>query len=149
MLARAVPAMQSIESVRLKLCSGYPEGEAATDIVTKSLAPDSWRVIHKEHHVLIGECRIRRLHRSPQAASLGGYLSESYRGTGLAREAAHLCLLQGFGQMGLDRIVAVTRASNLPAVRVLQSIGMEYQASIPCVWGTLLLYSVSSESWKA
>jgi len=116
-------------------------------MVARSLAPDSWRVIHKEHNVLIGECRIRRLRRLPQAASLGGYLSESYRGTGLAQEAARLCLLQGFGPMGLDRIVAVTRASNLPAVRVLQSIGMEYQAPVSCVSGTMLMYSVSSGSY--
>jgi RimJ/RimL family protein N-acetyltransferase len=51
------------------------------------------------------------------------------QGQGLAREAAGAALRYGHGQAGLDRIVAVARASNFASRTVLGGIGMTEAAT--------------------
>ena len=57
-----------------------------------------------------------------------GYrLMKSAWGRGLATEGARAMLRYGFGECGLDRIVAVTHRGNAASQRVLRKLGLEYR----------------------
>jgi [ribosomal protein S5]-alanine N-acetyltransferase len=48
-------------------------------------------------------------------------------GNGLATEAALAVMDYGFGELGLQRIVAVTHPENQASIRVLQKLGMTFE----------------------
>lgn len=58
---------------------------------------------------------------------VGYRLMKSAWGRGLATEGARAMLRYGFGERGLDRIVAVTHPDNAASQRVLRKLGLEYR----------------------
>lgn len=53
------------------------------------------------------------------------------RGQGYAREAARAAVAFGFGNLGLKRIVAITDPHNTASARVLETVGMRVEGSMP------------------
>jgi [ribosomal protein S5]-alanine N-acetyltransferase len=74
----------------------------------------------------IGMCGLIRRDTLPDV-DLGYAFLPAWRGQGLAREAAAAWLAQGFGTLGLPRIVAFTDPDNAPSCRVLEAIGMRFE----------------------
>ena len=66
-------------------------------------------------------------------------LYPSSRRQGLATEAAAEALACGFGDVGLDRIVALTQEENRASQRVLERLGMRHERDLEA-WGTLQRY---------
>jgi RimJ/RimL family protein N-acetyltransferase len=54
----------------------------------------------------------------------GGPSPPPRRGRGYASEAARAALAIGFGELGLDRVVAVTHPENAASRRVMEKLGM-------------------------
>jgi [ribosomal protein S5]-alanine N-acetyltransferase len=81
-------------------------------------------------------------------ADIGFALLERHWSKGYAVEAATATLAYGFGQLGLERIVAITRPDNQASCRVLERIGMRFEGMIelPDCGGTNHLFSAGSKS---
>lgn len=58
------------------------------------------------------------------AVEIGWRFLPAFQGRGLATEAARLCLAQGFGALGLERIVAFTSPENERSWRLMERLGM-------------------------
>ncbi|MEG4940541.1 GNAT family N-acetyltransferase [Microcoleus sp. F4-D5] len=50
-------------------------------------------------------------------------------------EAAFAILEYGFQTLGLDRIVAISKAANIASPRLMAKVGMQYKQKVDC-WGT-------------
>jgi RimJ/RimL family protein N-acetyltransferase len=90
------------------------------------------------------------------AVEIGWRLAREHWGLGFASEAAWTCLRCGFGQLGLDEVVAFTAQPNLPSEKVMQAIGMrrdpagdfEHPALEPGhPLRSHLLYRINREQW--
>ena len=85
-----------------------------------------WAVTERASGSVIGDCGLILLaHRGPEV-ELGYRLGKPYWGRGYATEAAGAWLAHGFGELGLERIVAVTHPENVASRRVLEKIGMRF-----------------------
>ena len=59
---------------------------------------------------------------------IGWRLAKEFWGQGYAPEAAQLVLEDGFNRIGLDEIVAMTALPNKNSMRVMEKIGMRFDA---------------------
>ena len=86
-----------------------------------------WAVTDRESGAVMGDCGLILLaHRGPEI-ELGYRLAKPYWGRGYATEAASAWVAHGFGELGLDRIVAVTHPENVASQHVLEKVGMRFQ----------------------
>jgi len=58
------------------------------------------------------------------AVEIAWRLRPAFQGRGLAAEAASMALVEGFGRLGLERIVAFTVPANEPSWRLMERLGM-------------------------
>lgn len=63
------------------------------------------------------------------AIEVGWRLAHRYWGVGLAPEAAHAAIADGFDRLGLDEIVSFTAAINLRSRRVMEKLEMTRDTS--------------------
>ncbi|MBT3535778.1 MAG: GNAT family N-acetyltransferase, partial [Rhodospirillaceae bacterium] len=82
-----------------------------------------WAVFDKQTDALLGECGLRYRDPEPEVEISYG-LAKSTWGKGLATEASLAVLDYGFRVIGLEEVVAIAKASNLPSHRVMVKIGM-------------------------
>ncbi len=76
--------------------------------------------------VIVGFCGFRRFEDGRDIELLYGILPD-YWGEGLVTEAAFAVLRHGFGECGMERVIAATDTPNQRAVRVLQRLGMSFE----------------------
>ncbi|MBA3322398.1 MAG: GNAT family N-acetyltransferase [Pyrinomonadaceae bacterium] len=105
-----------------------------------------WAVIHKESGQLIGVCGLRRLDGEIELVYM---LAKEYWGRGYAREAARANLRFGFEELGLKRIVAITRRENVASQHVMQSIGMRYEREGRYYGVEAMCYAISRAEFAA
>jgi RimJ/RimL family protein N-acetyltransferase len=82
-----------------------------------------WAVCERASGRVVGECGLQMLEGGPDV-ELGYRMSHEVRGRGLATEAARACLIAGFDDLELERIVAVAQPENLASRRVMKKLGM-------------------------
>jgi ribosomal-protein-alanine N-acetyltransferase len=85
-----------------------------------------WAVQRRKDSATIGMCGLVR-REGLDDVDVGYALLPSHTGRGYAREAAAATLRHGFEALGLKRIVAITHPDNAGSVRVLQTIGMQFE----------------------
>jgi len=66
----------------------------------------------------------------------------------LAIEAGRAALEHGFGPLGLERIVAVTRPEHRASRRVMERLGMAYEADRDAFGMQVVCYALSREDWR-
>ncbi len=71
---------------------------------------------------LMGSCGVRM--EAPGQGSIGCELGRRWQGSGAALEAARAIVAFGFGELGLQKIYADTKAGNLAALRLCRQLGM-------------------------
>jgi ribosomal-protein-alanine N-acetyltransferase len=64
-------------------------------------------------------------------------------GRGLATEAARRALAYGFDEVGLERIIAVTRPEHARSRRVLEKLGMRYERDVQVFGIHAVLYALA------
>lgn len=74
----------------------------------------------------IGLCGLLKREALPDV-DLGFALLGRFRGCGYARESAAAMLEYGQHTLGLQRIVAITLPDNLRSIKLLESLGFDYQ----------------------
>ena len=105
-----------------------------------------WAVVERESGTVIGDCGlILFAHRGPEV-ELGFRLRVPFWGRGYATEAATAWIAYGFEELGLDRILAVTRDENAAAQRVLEKIGMRYEGRTDYDGRDVRLYAAEPSS---
>jgi len=110
----------------------WPE-ERAREFVARQVALYSergfclWKLGLKGAAGLIGFCGVQPL---PETAEIeiGWWLARAWWGRGLATEAARAALEDAFTRVGLRRVVAIAQPGNRASVRVMEKLGMRFEA---------------------
>jgi ribosomal-protein-alanine N-acetyltransferase len=96
---------------------------------------------------LIGQCGLNHLPDGSDVELLYA-LSRASWGRGLAIEAGRAALEHGFGPVGLERIVAVTRPEHRASRRVMERLGMAYEADRDAFGMQVVCYALTREDWR-
>ncbi len=123
----------------------------AEEVLNKFIA--GWRernfghfaVLLKGQERLIGLCGLKLLEDTPELLYA---LGREWWGRGYAPEAARACLRYGFEELGLERVVAVTRPLNHASRRVLEKTGMRYQQAVRPYGVTAILYALTRAEFQ-
>jgi [ribosomal protein S5]-alanine N-acetyltransferase len=86
-----------------------------------------WPVIHREDSTLIGFCGFGD--GFPPDVEIGWRLRPEYWGKGYATEAARAVLGHGFATYRFPRVVSVAQPANRASIRVMEKLGMSFEAS--------------------
>ncbi len=105
-----------------------------------------WALFHKDGGAFIGECGLR-LVDDDIGTRLRITLAKPWRGQGLAAEAMAAAARFGFERAGLERMMAVTRAVNDPARKILEGLGMIYRPDLDRRGGVVVVYELTREAW--
>jgi ribosomal-protein-alanine N-acetyltransferase len=100
-----------------------------------------WPVIERTSGRLVGEAGLFPLAPGGPDISLGYAFGADHWGRGYATEAARGVLDEAFGQLGMTRVVAITREANTGSRNVLRKLGFRMQG-VRHVWGAEQLYFV-------
>jgi len=98
-----------------------------------------WPVFERESGLLVGEAGLFPLAPDGPDVALGYAFGEPYWGKGYATEAATAVLIEAFGPLDLDHVVAITREANSDSRRVLTKLGFRMEG-LRHVWGAEQLF---------
>lgn len=98
-----------------------------------------WAVIERESGLLAGEAGLFPLAEDRKEIALGYALGVAFWCRGYATEAARGVLGEAFGPLAMERVVAITRATNFRSRRVLAKLGFTAHG-LRHVWGAEQLY---------
>jgi ribosomal-protein-alanine N-acetyltransferase len=105
-----------------------------------------WALFHRDGGAFVGECGLRWAD-DDIGTRLRITLAKPWRGRGLAAEAMAAAARFGFESAGLARMMAVTRAVNGPARRVLEGLGMTRRPDLDRRGGVVVVYELTREAW--
>jgi RimJ/RimL family protein N-acetyltransferase len=85
---------------------------------------------------------------------IGWRLREDAWGRGYAKEAAIASLDHAFGQLGAERVVALTVEGNGPSWGLMERLGMKRRPDLDYEgpeWaeGTVIVYLIRREEWRS
>jgi [ribosomal protein S5]-alanine N-acetyltransferase len=107
---------ESVEAARIFL-TGYRN-------VYRNSGYGRWITELKSTGEIIGWCGLKFLVDHNQT-DVGYRFYKKYWGNGYASESAKACIVHGFSELKLDRIVAHARKENVASLRVLEKCGMK------------------------
>ena len=109
-----------------------------------------WAVERKDTGELIGDCGLMLVEGTGPEVELAYHYKRSAWNHGFGTEAAVACLTQGFGQVGLARVIAICLPENIGSWRVMEKAGMTYEttASYYGLAG-LKKYVAERATWRA
>lgn len=98
-----------------------------------------WPVFERESGLLIGEAGLCPLAPGGPDIALGYAFGRDFWGLGYATEVGRTILAEAFGQLELQRVVAITREANTRSRNVLGKLGFRLDGRRH-VWGAEQLY---------
>jgi RimJ/RimL family protein N-acetyltransferase len=113
-----------------------------------------WAAVRKSDDVAVGTVILKNLpdadEQMTEDREVGWHLSRECWGQGYATEMADGALAYGFGELGLDRILAVTSTENVRSIAVMERLGMVHQGMTQAYYGKdLALYDIRPERFSA
>ena len=96
----------------------------------------------------LGQCGLNTIDELGEIEILYA-LERAAWGQGLATEAARTALAYGFDEVGLSRIVAVTRPEHTPSRHVLEKLGMRYERDVDVFGIHAVLYALTRGESRA
>jgi ribosomal-protein-alanine N-acetyltransferase len=93
-----------------------------------------WVVEERETGCIVGEAGLQPFDGKGPEIELGYAFGHAHQGQGFATEAGRAIIAEGFQEMALDRLVAVTRDENAGSQRVLEKLGFT-PAGRRTAWG--------------
>jgi RimJ/RimL family protein N-acetyltransferase len=103
---------------------------------------------------LVGDCGLHPLPDQPRQVEIGFTLSPDHQDKGYATEAVACLLDYVFGRLNKHRAIAITDATNVPAARVLERVGMRREGHFlqnvwfKGGWGDEYLYALLEREWR-
>lgn len=157
-----------LESERLYLCPWEPadcRGFTPNDGVPWTYGPSEefvtrqrdrherlgyclWKLMGKTSLRLLGFCGIQPMAGTPDV-EIGWWLAKDCWGKGLATEAATATMADGFGRCSLERIAAVAVPLDTVSRRVMEKLGMSYEADTTHKGEPAVRYAISRDTWSA
>ena len=128
-------ALEQDPEVMRFLNGGKPtpeEGGRADFLMPRGGEPDVWVAFEKSNGGFIGWFILHAT--EPGAAELGFRLHREVWGRGLATEGCQALMAKGFGEFGLERIIASTMAVNLRSRRLLERLGLRHSRTVLGNW---------------
>lgn len=105
----------------------YPDGEAERYIVSRTAGMDPQRptffAICIEAEPIGGAMLFHTANTAPDALEIGYWIARPHWGRGYAREVVAVLVEYGFGQFGIDRLLAGVAIDNPASERVLAVCG--------------------------
>ncbi len=95
--------------------------------------------------VYLGFCGLK-YHPVTQEVDLGFRVPRLFWGKGYATEAATACLVYGFSELGLKRIIGRVDKANAASIRVLEKIGMTFHSDIDFEGVPGFLFEISTNA---
>src|SRR6185437_5321908 len=95
---------------------------------------------------LLGDCGLQPLEHHGPEVELGYDLHPSAWGRGLATEAARAVMRIAFGELGLDRVVAVVKPDHVASQRVLVKAGLQPAWTREAYDEPMLLYEARADA---
>lgn len=117
--------------------------------------PAPWALEHQQDQLVIGTLALLSYSPTHALADVGYVLSPDYWGQGLAAEALRTLLQHCFLNLGLNRIEAQCRVSNLASARVLAKAGFQGEAilrqrfHVDGVFYDSHLFSILKDEWES
>ena len=140
-VTRWMPTYSTIDHTRRALEKHVVAGRAG--------GPGLWAVVVRSSGELIGDAGFAPLDGVGPEVELGYTLGRRWWGRGYATEAAHACLAEAFGPLGLERVVAVVRPENDASIHVLEKLGMTREGTRFAHGAEHLLYATTSAEARA
>ncbi len=103
-------------------------------------------LVWKENKEVIGFTGLKYLEEH-KAVDLGYRMKKSFWGKGIATESSRPCLEYGFGELGLDRIIALSMEENIASIRVMEKLGFKFEANIIDSLGPAVQYILLKEDF--
>ena len=88
-----------------------------------------WAVVRKDTGELIGDCGLMLVEGTGPEVEVAYHYKPSAWNKGFGTEAAIACLAQGFGPIGLERVIAICFPENVGSWRVMEKAGMRYETT--------------------
>lgn len=104
---------------------------------------------------LIGDFALKLDPEDPQLAELGITISPRHQRKGYAKEALHRVLAYLFGEIGIQRVMAVTDAENEASIAMLIRVGfpkeemIQQEVFFKGKWGKEYHFFLSRAHWKS
>lgn len=108
-----------------------------------------WAVDRNDTGEFIGDCGLMLVEGIGPEVELAYHYKRSAWNKGYATEAAMACLAQGFGPVGLERVIAICFPENVGSWRVMEKAGMRYEGLATYYSLTLKKYVADRSTWKA
>jgi ribosomal-protein-alanine N-acetyltransferase len=97
---------------------------------------------------VMGQCGLRYVDEVSETEILYAY-ARSRWGKGVATEAAEATLAFAFDRTPLERVVAYAVPANRASTRVMEKLGMTYEAEDHLFELDLVRYAISRDEWEA
>ena len=107
-----------------------------------------WKLVTKDGGRLAGFCGLQPLDDLP-GVEIGWWLAQGLWGQGLATEAARIALEDGFGRLGVSRIVAMALRDNVNSTHVMEMLGMRYESDVMHHGFPVVLYSFEKKTIRS
>ncbi len=82
-----------------------------------------WELIEKASQKVIGSCGFHNWYEEHERAEIGYFLNVNFQGRGFMSEALKSVIEHGFKIMKLNRMEAFISPSNLPSIKIIESLG--------------------------
>jgi RimJ/RimL family protein N-acetyltransferase len=118
-------------------------------------SPGEWfqfAVVLKGTEQLIGDCGLKT-EEDVRQAEIGVTFAREHQGKGYAYEAVSRLLDYAFGDLGVQRVVAIADRQNAPSVALLERLGMRREGSFirnvwfKGHWASEYLYAILRDEW--
>ncbi len=109
-----------------------------------------WAVERRDTGELIGDCGLMLVEGTGPEVEIAYHYKQGAWNHGFGTEAAIACLGEGFGRVGLERIIAICFPENVGSWRVMEKAGMTYQTTAS-YYGLngLKKYVADRATWRA
>ena len=109
-----------------------------------------WAVERRDTGELIGDCGLMQVEGTGPEVEIAYHYKQTAWNNGYGTEAALACLAQGFGPIGLERVIAICIPENVGSWRVMEKAGMRYEGTASYYGLTgLKKYVADRATWSA
>jgi len=109
-----------------------------------------WAVERKDTGEFIGDCGLYPVEGKGPDIEIAYHYAPDAWNHGYGTEAAIACLGQGFGPIGLERVIAICFPDNIGSWRVMEKVGMRYEGQTSAYYGLtdLKKYVADRSTWR-
>ena len=137
----------------------YEEAMSAHERIIRlwnELGYGAWAAVEKTSGRWIGKIGLDHLDRwpGPDKIEVEWQLNSAYWGRGYATEGARAILGWAFGDLGLDRVIAITVPYHTASRRVMEKCGLAYQGTVTVtdrrlhVPRDVVWYAINRADWR-